>query len=267
MRVGRWHGGGHFTKSVSSSPCSLLATLSCRSATSPTATLKTLLAQERYEDCWQRLEFDPPSWSSSERAETRRELAATFGPVFLNPRGWAEPLFGHAPTMRELEERADLDQWRVHYDLASDPVHAGARGSLWSVQVLGDSTVMVAGPSNAGLDEAGQLCAITLMNITVGLLVKDLTEFSDPAEQLEHAAETSLGTAVVATLARKTVECFVQEGRAWGEEEVRRRALSEAVASALRDESQVFPCLPHGWARNPPKSRRSSQTSSAPATL
>jgi hypothetical protein len=205
------------------------------------ADVESLFAQERYEECWQRLGFDPPDWSPEDRERTRHELSARFGDAFLKTLGWAEPLFGHVPTIRELEARADLDHWRLHYHFASDPVHGGARGSTWSIQTLGDSTVAVAGPSNAGLDEAGQLCAITLMNITVGLLVVDLREFDPPQVSLEHSAEITLGMTLVVALGRLVKTSFIAEGERLKEEDTQRRELQSNVTISLEQDPGLSP--------------------------
>lgn len=96
-----------------------------------------------------------------------------FGDSFKHQYGWAaEALEKDRPTFADLEAAAGLANVRPQYKLASDVVHAGPKGMMLKLGLLaGSDAVLLAGPSNAGLDEAGKLTASSLANITIDLLM------------------------------------------------------------------------------------------------
>jgi hypothetical protein len=139
-------------------------------------------AQADYERFWSRLNVEPPDWTLGEREATRRSLTEEFGREFMKPFGWAEPLFEHAPSFRDLEERAALDHLRPYYRMASHGIHPSGQGILWSIQSLGDHNGLMAGPSNAGLTDPAHSAAISLGQLTITVLAYEMDEIAQDDE-------------------------------------------------------------------------------------
>ncbi len=105
------------------------------------------------------------------RAEIDREHAkalARFGSEFAHPYGWAaQHLKRKKPTFKDLQEEADRAAMSTYYKLASFNVHASARSLFFNLSSIGPQTVLIAGRSNVGLDEAGSRAAHTIVLITL----------------------------------------------------------------------------------------------------
>jgi hypothetical protein len=101
-----------------------------------------------------------------------KQLVKRFGKTFVNEYGWAADAIGIPnPRFTDIEKAVDLSRLRPYYKLASGNVHAGPKGAFFRIGMLASSQrILLAGPSNAGLDEAGQLAAHSLAQITVALL-------------------------------------------------------------------------------------------------
>lgn len=98
-------------------------------------------------------------------------LRKRFGKDFRNPYGWsAEVLKNPDPNFNHLEQAANLDHLRPYYKLASQNVHATAKGSSYRLGVIHDQSLLLAGPSNAGLEEPGRFAIHSLLQITLCLL-------------------------------------------------------------------------------------------------
>lgn len=113
----------------------------------------------------------PPAELESLR-KTKDDLIARFGPEYAREYGWAFGYVEGKPTFADLEASVGLDFWRPHVGMASYSVHAGFNGMVFDIGHLGTDAgeVMLAGPSNAGLIEAGDATLIDLNNCTVALL-------------------------------------------------------------------------------------------------
>lgn len=103
---------------------------------------------------------------------TARELEQQYGKCFLGDYGWAaEALRNPRPTFASIEASVDLDRLRPYVKLASNTVHASAKGTFFRLGVQNGSDAILAGASNFGLDEAGRLVALSLSQITSVLLM------------------------------------------------------------------------------------------------
>ena len=152
-----------------------------------------------YERYWERLNVGPPDWSDDDRDRLRESLVDAFGSSFLKPFGWAEPLFGHPPKFRQLEERAGVDHLRPYVRMASMGVHPASNGGTWSIQAIGERPVVVTGPSNAGLTDPAHSAAISLAQLTTTLLAFEsshlLTSDADVAASASNAISLQVALA------------------------------------------------------------------------
>jgi hypothetical protein len=121
-----------------------------------------------------RLRQVPLSREDVSDVRTARDgLIARFGREYGSPYGWASVALNNPrPTFRDIEESASLDHVRPYYRMASHPTHAGPKGIAFDLGLLRDVAIL-AGPSNAGLADAGHAIAISLLNSTVTLLASD----------------------------------------------------------------------------------------------
>ncbi len=108
----------------------------------------------------------------SELKSTRDELIKCYGSEYGSDYGWAAEAIGkERPTFSDIEERAGLDHMRPYYKLASHNVHANARGVFFKLGLMpSKGDILLAGPSNFGLSEPGQGCALSIFQVSVALL-------------------------------------------------------------------------------------------------
>ncbi|WP_113154820.1 DUF5677 domain-containing protein [Nitratireductor sp. OM-1] len=126
-------------------------------------------ALDAYEKNYADLGYRPPS--KREAANTRRAFDAVkerFGKPFCEPYGWAaHHLKINGKWFSDLEKAAQRSHMRSHYKFASQNVHAGTKGIMDQLGLIDSRDMVLAGPSNAGLEEPGQNAAISLVQITV----------------------------------------------------------------------------------------------------
>lgn len=157
---------------------------------------RAAVAYQRYAD---RLNYEP--YSDDELAEIRAvrdDLVARFGKPYGTQYGWAAAALGiPRPTFRDIEAAVSLDHLRPYYQMASHPTHAGPKGIAFNLGLL-RRVVMLAGPSNAGLADPGHGCAISLMQVTVALLLRE-SDMGDVVtlKFLQHACD-AVGDAFLA---------------------------------------------------------------------
>lgn len=94
-----------------------------------------------------------------------------FGAAFGNNYGWAAVVLGKEnPTIADIQAAAKIHHLSPYYRLASHNVHANPKGAMYRLGLMGDSTVLLAGPSNAGLADPAHSTAISLMLISAILI-------------------------------------------------------------------------------------------------
>lgn len=100
------------------------------------------------------------------------ELLGKYGQEFKTSYGWAAKVLNNKkPNFFNLEEAVDLDHLRPYYKWASQNIHANAHGinsKLGLAEAKED--VLLAGASNSGMTDPAQLTALSLSQISVGLL-------------------------------------------------------------------------------------------------
>ncbi|MDA4846251.1 DUF5677 domain-containing protein [Hoeflea poritis] len=160
-------------------------------------------ALETYEKTHLTLGYKPSS--KREAARTRKayeELRKRFGKEYCAPYGWAAYHLGtDGKRFSDLEEAAKRAQMRLHFKMASYNVHASAKGITGQLGLLDNCPALLAGRSNAGLEEPGQNAAISLVQITV-LLLGPTWKFDD-----------IVMANVLIKLRDKTVDAFIKAGR------------------------------------------------------
>jgi Family of unknown function (DUF5677) len=144
-------------------------------------------------------------------------VVSRFGKPFATRYGWAADLFPKQPTFGELEKLAGLDHLRPFYDWSTHiGVHASSRGARLNVLERGNETVLLAGPTNAGLADPGQGALISLVQVTTTLIVngRPLGETGDDVRRLVAAR-------ALKELSDEAGEAFVVAHRRLAEKEVR----------------------------------------------
>ncbi|MFZ1988917.1 MAG: DUF5677 domain-containing protein [Alphaproteobacteria bacterium] len=137
-------------------------------------------AARNYERCQARLGYEPIS--ESELKETERQyqfVLGKYGSQFSEQYGWARPYLSISEKAHvkfsDIEEAADLDHLRAHYQMASHNVHANAKGVFFKLGLIAESNVLLAGPSNAGLADPGHASALSLIQASSALMTIDPT--------------------------------------------------------------------------------------------
>ncbi len=169
-------------------------------------------ALEMYKTTYKDLGYRPPPKREAKRTERiYQSVLQKYGNSFKNQYGWAAKHLGKAnPNFADLEEAAQRSHMRSHYKMASQNVHAGVKGITDQFGMLPDSPAILAGVSNAGLDEPGQNAAITLNQITFLLL--------GPRIQLDELVTMR----ILVDIQKQTIDAFARAGRKL-EREVKRR--------------------------------------------
>lgn len=109
----------------------------------------------------------------AELEEDATALKAKYGKEFGSEYGWAAAaLINPNPKFSHIEKAVNFEKLRPYYKLASNTVHAGPSGVFWKLGLLsGQTDMLLAGPSNSGLAEAGRLTAMSLAQVSVALMM------------------------------------------------------------------------------------------------
>lgn len=90
--------------------------------------------------------------------------------------GWARPsLAGADPHFAALARQAGFAHMRPWYMLATRGTHSGVTGALHVRDLHGRGTVMLAGPSNAGLADPGHAALLSLYQVTMTFILHGST--------------------------------------------------------------------------------------------
>lgn len=131
------------------------------------------------------------------------KLKAKYGKVFCTEYGWAAVVLNKSgASFVDIERSVGMEKARAAFKLASSMVHAGPKGALYKLGLLdGWEPILLAGPSNAGLDEAGGYCGWSILLVTTNLL------------HLRVNADTLVWSQVMLALAKDVQAAFAQEQR------------------------------------------------------
>jgi hypothetical protein len=145
-------------------------------------------------------------FTGEEMAEFQRVadgILAQYEPGYAEDWGWSKPLFAspkHRPTFDDLERLARLDHNKPWTKLSHHAVHSGSSGTIDIIDLHGGGRFMLAGPSDAGLADPGQLSLIALYQVTCSFILngpdestyEDLLVLKTISLLLEQAADAFL---------------------------------------------------------------------------
>ncbi len=113
-----------------------------------------------------------------ENEDMRKELAIKYGDDFLKSHGWLSGVLPKGKcNFAGVEETIDFSHFRSFYKMANNSVHAGSKAIIFKLGLFRQGKVMLAGPSNYGLADPGQITANSLLHT-----LSTLTEFEDYIE-------------------------------------------------------------------------------------
>ncbi|ROS75894.1 hypothetical protein EDF24_1469 [Curtobacterium sp. PhB130] len=140
----------------------------------------------------------------------RQKLAEQYGKDFVQPNGWAAPLFKPKTrfTMSALMKLV-APTFEFYYSMASHPVHADSDGWRSAIVRDGDDVILSAGMTNLGLGlpaEVGSLLLLRVLDATVpsrvvtgqsvdrsgALLLAGVEHFRDIGMQAIETAEEAI---------------------------------------------------------------------------
>lgn len=121
---------------------------------------------EAYRTHSEYLNFEPISEADYKEIVNLFEKAeAKYGKDFVSKEyGWVKPRNGENLTnFRDLEKYVELDYLRPFYKFASDGTHAGVSSLGYKLGLsLTNEDILLSGPSNEGMTDPLQLCALSL---------------------------------------------------------------------------------------------------------
>lgn len=130
-------------------------------------------AAKTYQENCDSLGYEPLSQKEiMELTDIYNNLIKRFGNNYKSDYGWASVATNNdKPTFRDIEKSVGLKHLRPHYKMACNNVHANPKSIFFKLGLYPESgDILLAGPSNAGLTDPGQLTAISLTQITTTLL-------------------------------------------------------------------------------------------------
>ena len=125
-----------------------------------------------------------------------QRMLGRYGESFRAPFGWAraaltlrDPSFSGRIKIENIQEVITVDHWKPYYRMASHAVHPSATFLRFNLGMPPDSPIFLAGPSNAGLSEAGQGALLSLSLATAAFLTYDGHDESSILAHIEHRME------------------------------------------------------------------------------
>lgn len=135
--------------------------------------IESYKAAKIYQENCAGLGYEPLSEEEvAELKDIHDGLIRRFGNNYRFDYGWASVVTKRdRPTFRDIEKSAGLEHLRPYYKMACDNVHANPRGLFFKLGLYPESgDILLAGPSNVGLTDPGQLTALSLAQISTALL-------------------------------------------------------------------------------------------------
>jgi hypothetical protein len=143
-------------------------------------TIESYYAADQYEQHCQYIGYEPYDPAEIDQIRSQRDaLLSRFGKVFDEPYGWAAMALTKKKKnnikITDIEKDVQLDHLRPYYQMASYGVHANTKGLILDIgspdlDIPGYKKTPLAGASNAGLADPGQLALISLNQCTTTFL-------------------------------------------------------------------------------------------------
>jgi hypothetical protein len=171
-------------------------------------------AADAYRKHSEKLNLEPFSDENyKEITDLFKKAEADYGKKFIGEDyGWTSGLKGNnVLKFRELEEYVELNYLRPFYKLASDGTHAGVASIGYKLGLsLTNEDILLSGPSNEGMTDPLQLCALSLCicnsSISDGYVDSDWHIFSEAIWRMFESLKDEAGTAHH-LLAKKGQDC------------------------------------------------------------
>jgi hypothetical protein len=191
--------------------------------------VESLKASRQYERYSARLGYEPLDPETIPYLEQQVErFRAKFGEQFSQmvmkgSHGWAvEALNKKQPTFENIEDAMGFAHMRPYYKLASEAIHASAKGVIFDVGNL-EKNLLLAGPSNAGLADPGSMALTSFGRCTTVLLC--YTRYSSELELLETYAKSIVASQIMHELLEEANQAFLEVHQQLMREESERKVL------------------------------------------
>jgi hypothetical protein len=117
---------------------------------------------------------------------------------YKNSQGWAAKHLGKdGPSFADIQAAASIDHLAPFYKMASHNVHANPNGVLFKLGLVGESTTLLAGPSNAGLADPRHAAALSLVQISSALLSLNPTADRIVSMKIMQSLTDEIGEALI----------------------------------------------------------------------
>lgn len=155
----------------------------------------------QYREYQERLGQEPIAEADLDQIESRYQAALVkHGPDFREQYGWAAGFVGRTrrPTLADIQKASNIDHLSPYYKMASHGVHANPKGVFFKLGLVGNSEVLLAGPSNAGLCDPGHATALSLTQISSVLMKQSPTIDNIVAVKIMERLADEIGDALLA---------------------------------------------------------------------
>jgi len=124
----------------------------------------------QYNKYYTQLDDEIPKGEIDSMRQTYEGFLEQYGANYKYDFGWAaNALKMKKPTFKDIEASVNLDHQRPYYRRASSNVHANPSGLFSSLGLFPEEDILLAGPSDIGLDQPAQSTVISLNQITLAL--------------------------------------------------------------------------------------------------
>ena len=102
-----------------------------------------------------------------------------------------------SPKVSDLQKDAGIDYLSPYFRMAGHNVHANPKGVFFKLGLIGETDVLLSGPSNAGLADPGHATALSLVHISSQLLHLRPTFDNQIAMTVMFALQDEIGDALI----------------------------------------------------------------------
>jgi hypothetical protein len=188
----------------------------------------------QYEKYWKRLRLKAITTAELVEIEKRYTAAVEkYGAEFKKQYGWAaKHLSNPNPSIADIRDGSGIDHLAPFYRFASHNVHANPKGIYFKLGLIGESNILLSGPSNAGLADPGHATAQSLLQVSVALLHLSPILDNIIAMKIMETLTDEIGGALLA--AHKQLLRETKQSRKGSAQKPTRKRIQES-GSGLRD--------------------------------